>query len=503
MTAANTDAPDALLTTAEMYRADQAAIAAGVSGVRLMENAGAAVARAVLALVPPGGRVRVLCGPGNNGGDGFVAARHLRTAGRDVRLALLGDAGKLRGDAAKHAAVWGDPIAPMDAEVVADADVIVDALFGAGLSRPLEGAAAELVRAANAHPAPVVSVDVPSGISGDTGQVVGDLAVRATRTVTFFRAKPGHLLQPGRGRCGVVEVADIGIPPRVLDDMAPRTWRNTPALWRAAWPWRHGTSHKYRHGHAVVLGGGRMSGAGRLAARAALRTGAGLVTAAVPEPAIPIYAAETASLITEALAPEAPLDPVLADPRRNAVLLGPGAGVSHTTRERAARLLQDGRALVLDADALSVFAGEVDALAQQRAGPLVLTPHAGEFARLFPDLDGDKLDRARAAAARTGAVLVLKGADTVVAAPDGRSAIADNAPPELATAGTGDVLAGIVLGALAQGVPAFEAACAAVWLQGAAAEAAPRPGLISDDLPAHIPAALAQLRAAADIVGGA
>jgi NAD(P)H-hydrate epimerase len=321
---------------------------------------------------------------------------------------------------------------------------------------------------------------------------VGELAVRATTTVTFFRAKPGHLLAPGRDHCGAVTCADIGIPARVLAEIQPTQWRNDPALWADAWPWRSSASHKYRHGHAVVVGGATATGAARLGARAALRTGAGLVTLAVPASALAIYAAESASLITTPLADPGDLDVVLGDPRKNAVLIGPGAGVDATTRQRVQRLASDGRACVLDADALTAFADAPAALAELTHERVVVTPHAGEFARLFPDLAGDKLSRARAAAAELGAVVVLKGADTVVAAPDGRAAIADNGPPALATAGSGDVLAGIVTGALAQGLAPFAAACAGVWLLGEAARAA-GPGLISADLPERLPAALAGL----------
>jgi NAD(P)H-hydrate epimerase len=480
-----------LLTTDQMYAADRAAMSSGVAGVRLMEAAGYAVALEVAALRPEG-RIAVLCGPGNNGGDGFVAARHLRTWGYDVALALLGETAKLKGDAAAHAAVWGGEVETLSSAFVESASVVVDALFGAGLTRPLAGAAAEAVRAVNASAARVVAVDVPSGISGDSGEVVGDLAVAADRTVTFFRAKPGHYLYPGRRLCGEVRVADIGIPGAVLSTIEPLRWCNDPRVWGHLWPWRHGETHKYRHGHALVLGGGRTTGAGRLSAHAALRAGAGLVTVAAPPEALPTYAAESASLMTRALGEGEALGGVLSDPRRNAVLIGPGAGVTAETRTRTLDLLSDGRAVVLDADALSVFEGDVAALVDARRGAAVLTPHEGEFRRLFPDLEGDKATRAAAAAERTGAVVVLKGADSVIAAPDGRLVFDAGAPADLATAGSGDVLAGIVVGVLAQGVPAFEAACAAVWLLGRAARGL-GPGLISADLPPRLPEALAAL----------
>lgn len=484
-----------LLTTEQMYRADKAAVAAGVAGVRLMENAGYAVSRVVEVEVESAAApIVVLCGPGNNGGDGFVAARHLRTRGYTVRLALLGEMSGLTGDAAAHAAVWGGPVEHMTPDIIRGAGVVVDALFGAGLTRPLAGTAAAVVDAVNASECKVVAVDVPSGVMGDTGGIMGDTVVQADVTVTFFRAKPAHVLYPGRGLSGRLSIHDIGIPDLVLDDIGPMQWRNDGCLWRSSWPWRTPGSHKYRHGHALVVGGAPATGAGRLAAHAALRTGAGLVTAAVPSEALTLFGSELASLITQPIEPGSALDDVLADPRRNAVLIGPGAGVTAETRTRAETLLTDGRAAVLDADALSVFAETPERLAAIAHGQTVLTPHEGEFARLFPDLTGDKLRRARTAAATTGAVVVLKGPDTVVAAPDGRATVADNAPPDLATAGSGDVLAGVILGALAQDVPPFEAASAGVWLLGEAGRALSGPGLISADLPPALRQALRRMK---------
>jgi len=481
-----------VLTVEETYRADQAAAAAGVPGVTLMENAGRAVAEALDARFPRG-RAAVLCGPGNNGGDGFVAARHLRDRGWRVKLALLGRRDNLAGDAAHHADLWDGPVAELSPEVLEGASVAVDALFGAGLSRPLSGAPQAVVEALRARRLPTVAVDVPSGLRGDDGQVLGETVVAAALTVTFFRKKPGHLLLPGRQLCGETVVADIGIPAGVLDDIQPRTFENDPALWRDRWPWRRPDSHKYSYGHAVVLGGAVTTGAGRLAAAAALRGGAGLVTVAAPREALPTYAAGMPSLITTPLDTDAELRALLDDRRKNAVLLGPGSGLSRATRERVRMLLATRRGVVLDADALTVFQDSPSELAEAIEGPVVLTPHEGEFARVFPDLDGDKLTRARAAAERCGAVVLLKGYDSVIAAPDGRAAINSNAPAELATAGAGDVLAGIVLGALAQGLGAFEAACAGTWLHGAAAQGF-GPGLIAQDLPGRLPAVLKHLR---------
>lgn len=488
-----------LLTINQMYAADQAAMAAGIPGPRLMAAAGAAVASAVQTLAGEGARPRVLalCGPGNNGGDGFVAAGLLAAAGWPVRVALLGERGALAGDAAWAATQWSGAVEPATPALLADADIVIDALFGAGLRRPLEGAALGLVQALAASGLPVVAVDVPSGVNGDTGQVMG-AAAPAQVTVTFFRRKPGHLLLPGRQLCGSLVLADIGIPSSVLGQIAPTLFANDPALWRAQYPWPRLEGHKYARGHLLLLGGAVMTGAARLAARAALRVGAGLVTLACDPSAALIYSLSQASLIVAPLDSLDGFTALLADPRRNALLLGPGAG---TTGEAAALLraatlaaLGAGRAGVLDADIFSIFAGDLSTL--QQAGlneHWVLTPHEGEFQRLFGQIAGSRLARAQGAARRSGAVVLLKGADTVIAAPDGRAAINHNAPPDLATAGSGDVLSGLIAGLLAQGMPAFEAACAGTWLHGESGRVA-GPGLIADDLPEALRPVLAALR---------
>jgi len=362
-----------------------------------------------------------------------------------------------------------------------------------------EGAARALIEAINAGKAPVYAVDLPSGINGTTGAVMG-IAVRATETVTFFRRKPAHLLLPGRIFCGETIIAPIGIPDTVLDKVVPQAAANHPAWWAGEFPWPGPESHKYTRGHALVAGGAVMTGAGRLAARAAARIGAGLVTVAAPDPAFSIYAASLTGIIVQPVAGLDTFQHLLADSRRNAALIGPGAGVGAETRGKTLAILTAGKRAVLDADALTSFAENAEVLFGMIRSPCVLTPHEGEFARLFDPsgskLAASRLDRARSAAKASGAVMLLKGNDTVVAAPDGRAAISEGAPPELATAGSGDVLAGMVLGLLAQGMPAFEAAAAAVWLH---AEAARQfgPGLISEDLVEALPAALTALKAGA------
>ncbi|MBL8832012.1 MAG: NAD(P)H-hydrate dehydratase [Rhodospirillales bacterium] len=485
---------DALLTCAGMAAADRHAIAGGVPGLRLMEAAGAAVAREIAARFGRG-TVAILCGSGNNGGDGFVVARHLRDAGWTVRVGLLGTRETLAGDAAAMAAKWAGAIAPADPSLLDGADLVVDALFGAGLARPLDGTALRLVRAMAGKR--VVAIDVPSGVSGDSGEVLG-AAPQACLTVTFFRRKPGHLLLPGRALCGETVVADIGIPAAAAADAT--CFANTPGLWLSRFPVPTMAGHKYARGHVLVVGGAVLTGAARLAARAAARAGAGLVTIAADPSAVPVYAADLACTMVRPMATPADFAALIDDPRRNVVLLGPGNGADAAcaARVRAARAAR--RACVLDADALAAFAGDPADLFARLDGTCVLTPHDGEFARLFPDIAGDRLSRARAAARRAGAVVLLKGADTVVAAPDGRAAINFNAPPWLATAGAGDVLAGLIAGLCAQSMPAFEAACAAAWMHG---EAAMRfgPGLIADDLPEQLPHVVAAIFHAAGALG--
>jgi len=486
-----------VMSVSEMARADAMAIARGVPGARLMEAAGRAVADAVVARWRKRS-VLVLAGPGNNGGDGFVAARHLAAAGWPVRIALLGERASLRGDAAHHAAQWDGETVPLSPEVLRDGDVVIDALFGAGLTRALSGAAAATVLAMAERGLPCLAVDLPSGLAGDTGAPLGDVAVKAEATVTFFRKKPAHLLWPGRGLCGDVTVADIGIPPQAA---LSRTFENQPDLWRALYLRPGPTDHKYTRGHVVVVGGAQMTGAARLAARAAQRIGAGMVSVACPPEAAAIYAADLLSAVVAPIADLAAFILLLETRRAAAAVIGPGNGSDAATRARVLAALEADLPCVLDADALTAFAesrpqgpGQLFAAIADSFGPCVLTPHEGEFSRLFRDIDPelDKLSRARQAAVAAEAVVILKGYDTVIAAPDGRAAINANAPPDLATAGAGDVLAGLAGGLLAQGMPAFEAACAAVWLQGAAARAF-GPGLIADDLPEQIPQVLRAL----------
>jgi len=481
----------ALLTPAQVAGADRAAEAIGIDGFGLMEAAGSAVAVAVGARWPMR-PITVLCGPGNNGGDGFVAARHLSAAGWPVTLSLLGPRGNLKGEAARAAGLWTGLVTPFSAESLDGAGIVIDAIFGAGLSRPLDGEALALVESLRGRRLPTCAIDIPSGVDGASGMVRG-AAAPAELTVTFFRKKPGHVLYPGRGLCGDISVADIGIPATVLENIVPNTWENGPDLWLESYPWPQPESYKYKRGDVLIVGGEAITGASRMTAQAASRAGAGMVTLAAPAKVWSIYATSLTNAIVHSFGGLRDFEALLADPRRNVIAIGPGAGVGSSTREFVLAALATKRAVVLDADALTSFAEAPQDLFRAIAGPCVLTPHAGEFMRLF-HFEGDKLQRTRAAARQCNAVVLLKGPDTVIAAPDGRAIINSNAPAQLATGGSGDVLTGFVAALLAQGMTPFEGAAAATWLHGAAATEFGL-GLVAEDLPNALPRVLQRLKA--------
>jgi hydroxyethylthiazole kinase-like uncharacterized protein yjeF len=466
-----------VLTTAEMERADRLTIAAGTPGFALMLSAGQAVAEAAMDLIEEG-PILVVAGRGNNGGDGFVVAAELAARGREVSVILLCGRDSLQGDAALAARGWKHPVLPFNPQAIGKPALIIDALLGAGLNRPVNGEPYDMIEAINANGAPVLAIDLPSGINGDSGAVMG------------------------RIYCGRVRVADIGIDPQVLEEIKPQTFENIPQVWRKSFPVPKIDGHKYARGHAIVVSGDMAAtGAARMSARGALRAGSGLVTLASPRDALAINASALTAVMVRAIDTIVEFAELLTDKRLNTCVIGPGAGVGERTRDFVLTALSAKRNLVLDADALTSFADAPDhlfeAIKASHDPQVVLTPHEGEFPRLFSDISNkhpfrSKLERVRAATERSGAVVLLKGPDTVVASPDGRATIAANAPPWLATAGAGDVLAGIIAGLLAQGVPAFEAASMAVWMHGEAAREA-GPGLIAEDLPETVPAVFRRL----------
>lgn len=488
-----------LLTPEQMAQADAFAIKSGTPGYALMKRAGAEVARAAMARWPNARRIVLVAGGGNNGGDAYVAANAFLAAGLDVTVLAAADPEKLTEDAALAFRDCRAPVKAFDASVLTDADMIVDGLFGAGLSRAVEGRMADVIKAMNESAAPVLAIDLPSGIDGASGQVRG-AAVQAEATVTFFRKKPGHLLMPGRTHCGDVECADIGIAEDALDGLSVTLFENSPSLWMERFPRHEPGGHKYTRGHALVLSGPRhATGASRLAAQACLRAGAGLVSLGGDDATLTEHAAHLTAIMLRPVHSAPDVSQILDDGRFKTVIYGPGAGLSEATADKTLEALGSGAACVLDADALTVFQEKpgrlFDAIAG-RSAPVVLTPHEGECKRLFPDLAGqpNKLERAGAASSRSAAVIVLKGADTVIAAPDGRAAINANAPPWLGTAGSGDVLAGVIGGLLSQGMTGYDAACAGVWLHGEAGREA-GPAMTADDLDGALKTVLGAFRA--------
>ena len=486
-------APQPIVTPQTMGRIDAAAIGSGIDGYRLMLAAGSAMSACVLARYPSAAGAIVLCGPGNNGGDGYVAARCLAEAGMPVQLYSSVEPDRLKGDAARARGDWQGAVHSLDTLDCRDDHVIIDALFGAGLDRPVEGLIAQALSQVAKSGLPVVAADLPSGISGRTGQVQG-VAPNAEHTVTFAALKPGHLLLPGAGHCGEIHLVDIGIPRRVVEAHAEALWRNDPVIWSAQLPLAKTSGHKYTRGHLCVFSGSfSRTGAARLAAQSALKSGAGLVTVLSPSSAVASNAAHLTAIMLRRMDDLPDLDELLADERMRGFVLGPGFGMGEKVRAFALRIIEAGRACVLDADGITAFSDFQDTLfsaCRARPTAMVLTPHEGEFARLFPDIHAapelSKIDRARSAAERSNAVVLYKGADTVIAAPDGGALINVNAPPWLATAGSGDCLAGIVGALLVQKMPPFEAAAAAAYLHAEAGRRAGE-GLTADDLPDAIP----------------
>lgn len=525
--------PFALLTAAQTRQAEEQAHqtgshAGGMSKTQMMEHAGASVVQLIEHLVQeqikaenaalPEGQpqkeikyppVAILCGPGNNGGDGFVVARLLAEKKWDVRVGLLGDRSKLSGDAAMMSKLYEGEVRALSPKILEGTGLVIDAIFGTGLSRPLEGPVLDMVRSVNAYGAPVIAVDIPTGIHTDSGAILGD-AVQANRTLTFITRKPGHVLYPGRRFCGQTDIAGIGISDQILSQTKPHLTINDIGVWGARWPRPGVMTHKFDRGWVSVLSGGVSStGAARLAARGALRIGAGIVKVLSPPSALMVNASQLTSIMAKSIDGVEALAEELADPRLGSVVAGPGlASASSSKPDRSeelkakiAAVLGSSAIAILDADALSGFADAPQELFKQLRPDDILTPHGGEFSKLFPDInvaEVGRLEAGRLAAKKCGAVVVFKGADTIIASPDGIAGINVNATPDLATAGSGDVLAGFIAGLVSARVngksvmTSFDAAMAGVWLHGAAAQVA-GPGLIAEDLPEKIPELLAQI----------
>lgn len=478
--------PVEILTVEEMYEADRLAVEAGVPASILMENAGCGAAMSIsrrFARQP----VLILCGMGNNGGDGFVIGRYLEKLGWPVAIALLGNKANLKGEAAEMASRYKGDLYSLEEtpfhRITSTHGLIVDALFGAGLDRPPKGAAETAITHINRNHLRCIAIDLPSGVSGNTGEVLG-CAPACLLTLTFHRAKPAHLLYPAKALCGEVEILDIGIPPETMEQIVPHISLNAPFNWQIPLP-KTG-DHKYSRGH-VLIQAGPMSGAARLAVSGARRVGAGLVSLIADEKMTPFFIGSDPGFI---LRSDKEFGALCFDEKVAAALLGPGGGVGRRMRRDVETLLRTQKKAVLDADALTSFEKNPDKLFSMLHSRVVLTPHRGEFARLFGVSEAPVTQQASAAAQKSGAVIVLKGADTIIAAPDGRLAINVNAPPWLATAGSGDVLAGFVLGLMGQGMAPFEAACAAVWIHGDSAKRK-GPGLIAEDLTEPVPDILA------------
>ncbi len=491
-----------ILTSTAMAKADRLTIEGGIAGFQLMENAGKAVADAAKSMVTSGGKILIVAGTGNNGGDGFITARLLQEADYKVSILMTGDKGRLQGDAKRAFETIADIKCVSVDTNMNTFDLIIDALFGAGLNRDIEGQQAELISQINKSGIPVLAIDLPSGVDGNSGVIRG-IAVKAAETVTFFRLKAGHLLLPGRVRCGQVLLTQIGMKSDTLAKIPVIAQKNSPDWWRSKFPVPRLEDNKYQRGHVLCIAGPlEMSGAARLMAGAALRSGAGLVTLGVSGSALLAHACHTTSIMLHKLDPDQDITKILKEKRINCVALGPGLPPNEHTRNQVLSFLDNDGPVLLDAGALSAFHGHsqlfFNAVGKHKS-PIVLTPHDGEFKKLFPDLVAisSKIQRAREAARRCGAIILLKGADTVIATPTGDASISNNAPPFLATAGSGDVLSGLIAGLLAQSMPAFLAVNAAVWLHGQAANWV-GPGLISSDLDEGLKKAISRLVQALD-----
>lgn len=491
-----------VLNPREMAVAEREAVAKNaVSGsFELMKRAGKAVADAAGNLLKQGDAVGILCGNGNNGGDGYVAAKNLASAGYDV-ICFAEAKPDPQKDAALAADDWNGKTLDLAQFRPADFDLLIDAWFGAGLDRPVSDGFARIIEQVNASRIPLLAIDLPSGVSAETGTIQGS-AFQATLTVTFSRRKAGHLLFPGRAKCGKVLVADIGIPSTVLEGINGFTLHNEPDLWLAKCPTLSFESYKYQRGHVAVFSGPRYStGASRLAACAAARCGAGAVTLIGEADALDIHATHLTSIMLHKKASLNDILSFLQARKVRASIIGPAFGDFSEARNLCQAMIESGilDAIVIDADAITAYSEQPDSLydlTKNSKTAVILTPHEGEFIRIFPDLAAmthlSRLEKARKAAARANATIVYKGADTIIASANGLAAINSNGTPVLATAGSGDVLSGMIASLVAQKMNPFYASCAAVWMHGRAAQLFGS-GLIAEDIIGILPEVLSQL----------
>jgi hydroxyethylthiazole kinase-like uncharacterized protein yjeF len=473
-----------ILSSTQMSKADSETIKSGIQGLFLMENAGKSVSDFIKSKYNKQ-KTLVLCGPGNNGGDGFVVARHLKESGWDVKISSLIDKNSYKNDALVMAKRWNDFIIPFEEISVGDYSLIIDAIFGIGLSKEISGTIASVINEVNNKNIDTISIDIPSGIDSNNGAILGT-AFKSKYTITFARKKIGHTIYPGKDNCGEVIISDIGIKDNFIKS---NIFENTPELWINDFPFPKPQQHKYDRGHSIIVGGNvESAGAATLSAISALKTGSGLVTVACPPSALLVYASKLTAVMNKPIDSVNSFSSFIDDKRVTSVLIGPGNGVTKTTKEYVLEALKLKKNCVFDADALNVFQDKPEELFKSIYSDVILTPHEGEFHRLFA-LEGNKIDRAIQAAKISNCIIVLKGSDTIIAAPNGKVAVNTNAPASLATAGSGDCLAGIITALLANKVDAFKAACIGVWLHSESANLA-GPGMTAEDILENIHIAL-------------
>ena len=495
-----------LFTSKEVKNLDELSVKHGVSLSKLMENAGNASFQVIVDRIIPdlsnfNNRITVLCGPGNNGGDGFVIAKKLIEKNFDVKVCSPFNKNSFNSTALEKLEISNFDLLEVSQDLFKNSDLIIDALFGIGLNRDIDKKLIDLIDLINKEKNYVVSIDIPSGLVTDTGEKK-PTSINADHTITFQSPKPCHFLLPGKINTGELSVVDIGVPEQIFEGVkkSSNIFLNTSDLWKNYFPWPKEYDHKYSRGHLLVQSGDQFStGASRLASLSALRIGAGVVTLASSDEAALINASHLTSVMVKNISNISNFINFAKNRKVTSLLIGPGCGVTDYTKKLSLNVIELGLPVVLDADALSVFKNDPDELfssIKKYNDRVILTPHEGEFNRIFKDRKGSKLSAASDAAKLSGATIIYKGNDTVISNPDGLLAISDKSSPFLATAGSGDILAGICAGLLSQGMNSFFAACAGQWFHKKIGEI-PRPGMIADDMPAIIenflPSALGEI----------